>query len=433
MGDYMFLLETHLGVAQMRVLRALQELATAEQSNLFLSGGALRDLLGGYPTRDLDFTIEGDALGMARKLAEQHVGTVKVLDKDRKRAELVTSDGVTFEVRQAVSEKYAKPAGKVSVTPATIYEDLRTRDFSMNAIALSLSRASRGLLLDPLNGRSDLESKAIRTAYNMAFYDDPVRLLRLVRFKVRFGMTVEERTQRQFDNAREAGMAEKISSAALSRELANIASEPNAQEVLQALETEGLLELVAPGLSGKINAKSFEKLQKARGVMPFGFLNTPDPVVVLLSVLTSTMNPREKSAFLKGLPADPAALESLQKLPQRVAKLEKALAAPELNRPGSLFTALVDVPGEVVMQVLMQSAQRTVVERLKKFLQQHVPTAQGITDQDVVQAGFDPTSPKGIAKKRALIIERLNARPKKEKPAPPPEPEPIRPYARRRL
>ena len=89
-----------------------------------------------------------------------------------------------------------KPGGKPQVTPATIQDDLRRRDFTINAIALSLNRGSRGLLIDPTNGLADLSDKELRATHSYTFYDDPARLLRLMRFRVRLGFTVEERTQR---------------------------------------------------------------------------------------------------------------------------------------------------------------------------------------------------------------------------------------------
>ena len=101
-------------------------------------------------------------------------------------------------------EKYARSGAKPQVSPATIQEDLRGRDFTCNAIALSLNRASHGLLLDPMNGLADLGRRELRAIYAYGFYDDPSRLLRLCRFRVRLGFTVEERTQMQVANAREA-------------------------------------------------------------------------------------------------------------------------------------------------------------------------------------------------------------------------------------
>src|SRR5205807_6259514 len=115
-------------------------------------------------------------------------------DENRKSVELVFPSGVTAQVAMSRQEKYARTGAKPQVSQATIQEDLRGRDFTCNAIALSLNRASRGLLLDPMNGLADIERKELRAVTTYGFYDDPSRLLRLVRFRVRMGYTVEERT-----------------------------------------------------------------------------------------------------------------------------------------------------------------------------------------------------------------------------------------------
>src|SRR5579863_4279849 len=97
-------------------------------------------------------------------------------------------------------EKPGKPGAKPQVQAATIHEDLRGRDFTVNAIALSLSRASRGLLIDPTNGAGDLERKELRAVSNYTLYDDPSRILRMFRLQVRLGFAIEERTRMQYQN-----------------------------------------------------------------------------------------------------------------------------------------------------------------------------------------------------------------------------------------
>ena len=122
-------------------------------------------------------------------------------------------------------EKYARTGAKPQVSQATIQEDLRGRDFTCNAIALSLNRASRGLLLDPMNGLADIERHELRAISAYGFYDDPSRLLRLIRFRVRLEFTVEERTQMQVANAREAEVEKLIPPRALAEELKRISME----------------------------------------------------------------------------------------------------------------------------------------------------------------------------------------------------------------
>src|SRR5579862_9144901 len=270
MSDYMFMLESHLSAEQFRVVGEMQKLAAAAGSNLFLTGGALRDMLGGFPVRDLDFTIETNPLKLARgieKMGAAPTGT----DDLRKCVELRFSNGVTASLGMARSEKFPRSGGKPQVTPATIHEDLRLRDFTVNAIALSLNRASLGLPIDPTNGVGDIERKELRAIHNYSFYDDPSRMLRLIRFKVRLNYTIDERTRLQYENAREAEMLAKITPESLGVELRHMADEPSAGDLIQALEQEHLIELYSPALTGaKLNLPVFAKLQKARHMVPFG-------------------------------------------------------------------------------------------------------------------------------------------------------------------
>ena len=90
-------------------------------------------------------------------------------------------------VSNARTEKYSKPGGKPQIAPATIHEDLMRRDFTINAMALSLNRGSRGLLIDPANGQADLVNRELRTTNSYALFDDPSRIFRLIRFQYVLG------------------------------------------------------------------------------------------------------------------------------------------------------------------------------------------------------------------------------------------------------
>ena len=210
MSDYMFMLESHLSADQFRVVGEIQALAAAAGASLFLTGGALRDMLGGFPVRDLDFTVEGGGLKLARAAEQKYGAEIVSTDELRKSAELRFPSGVTAEVGTAHSERFPKSGAKPQVTAATIHEDLRARDFTINAIALSLNKASLGLLIDPTNGAGDIERKELRAIHNYSFYDDPARMLRMIRFKVRLGYSIDERTGLQSENAREADMLTRI-------------------------------------------------------------------------------------------------------------------------------------------------------------------------------------------------------------------------------
>src|SRR5580693_8520451 len=159
MSDYMFMLESHLSADQSRVVSEVQAAATNANLNVFLTGGAMRDMLGGFPIMEIDFTVEGNATKLAQTIAKKIGAKILWEDENRKVAQMLFPGGVRATIGMARQEKFPKPGAKPVVRPATIHEDLRGRDFTINSIALSLNPASRGLLLDPNNGVATWSAK----------------------------------------------------------------------------------------------------------------------------------------------------------------------------------------------------------------------------------------------------------------------------------
>jgi len=426
MSDYMFMLDSHLTSEQSTVLAHVRDAAAKANLNLFLTGGAMRDMLGGFPIRDLDFTLEGNAIKFAKTLATSGAEIISV-DENRKSVELLFPGNVTVEISMARQERYGKPGASPSVHPATIHEDLRGRDFTVNAIGLSLSKASFGLLLDPTNGLADLERKELQAVGNYTLYDDPARILRLIRLSVRLGFQISERTMTQYRNVQEAGLAAKIGPAALEKELRQIAYEPLACEVLQSLEREKLLSLFSPALAGsKFNPAGFQKLHKAKQFLPFGIDLHIDHYALFLNVLFEKLTPKERAELVKRVGLQKKYVDAAAKLELNAKKLEKQLTASKLQRPSALYAVLSKAPGELILFLLTRSTQRIVLDRIKNYLQKYLPAAQEVTDEVVVEHGGKPGTPKFIKLREELITARLDARPKKPAPveAPPPPPPP---------
>lgn len=427
MSDYMFVLDSHLNGEQSKALAVVREAAEQANLSLFLTGGAMRDMMGGYPIRDLDFTVEGPAIKLAKSLGQKNGVDIRQLDENRKCAELTFPGEVTVGLSMARQERFSKAGGKPQVLPGTIHEDLRGRDFTVNAIALSLGKASRGLLLDPTNGLGDLARKELRATSNYALYEDPVRILRLIRLRTRLGFTVDERTMNQYRNVREAKLETKISAASLEHELRQIALDPLAGDILNAFAEENLLQLMSPALTGaKLNLPSFQKLQKARQSLPFGLNLHVNAYSLFLFLLLEKLNAKERAQLVKAVELPKPDLEAATKLEGKAAKVEKELATARLTRPSALYAIASKVPGEILLFLLMRSSQRLVLDRVKNYLQKYLPAAQEITERDVIEKGAEPGTPKYAKLHQQLIKARLDARPKKvvveEPPAPPPPP-----------
>ena len=154
MPDYMYQLESRLSADQWAGLLRIQELSAAGETNLYLVGGAVRDLISGMPIRDLDFAVEGNPARMIREL-EKGGAQIAAENEALRSVELILAGDVEVSVAAAREDVYARPGAKSEVRFSTIMEDLRRRDFSINAIAISLNANSRGLLLDPTNSRAD--------------------------------------------------------------------------------------------------------------------------------------------------------------------------------------------------------------------------------------------------------------------------------------
>src|ERR1035438_3043754 len=181
MSDYMFMLESHLNGDYNRVVNGVTSLANEANVNLYLAGGAVRDMLGGFAIRDLDVTLETAVPKFAQKVIQQLGGEIRHEDPYNRFTEVWLPGGVSAQIAIAREEQYSKPGGKPRVTtPVPIWADLKRRDFTVDAIALGLNRGSRGQLRDPNNGIADLENKELRASYTGIFFDDPSRMLRLI-------------------------------------------------------------------------------------------------------------------------------------------------------------------------------------------------------------------------------------------------------------
>src|SRR5271170_377264 len=118
MSDYMFMLDSHLSADQARVVSEVQAAAVHANMNIFLTGGAMRDMLGGFQILEIDFTVEGNAVKLAQTIVKKIGGKILVADENRKEARVVFPGEVHAVIGMARQEKYSKPGAKPAVRPA---------------------------------------------------------------------------------------------------------------------------------------------------------------------------------------------------------------------------------------------------------------------------------------------------------------------------
>ncbi len=229
---------------------------------VYLVGGTVRDILHGEPNFDVDIAVEGDAIELARSLADalggrvrahRKFGTAVVLYGEEDRVDVVT----------ARTEFYDAPAALPSVEHATIREDLFRRDFTINAMAVSLKGEDFGRLVDPFGGRRDLEAKTIRVLHNLSFIDDPTRIFRAIRYESRYGFQMDDHTQRLARGTIEMGLVGDLSSARLRDELIALLEEGDAGASILRLAELGAGTAIHPHLAADEEAVSLlERLRE---------------------------------------------------------------------------------------------------------------------------------------------------------------------------
>jgi len=238
----------------------------------YLIGGSVRDLLLGRTTIDLDVVVVGDVIGVARALHEALNGADTALLRVHEAfgtATVIPREGPPLDLITARRETYPVPGALPVVTPGTLDDDLRRRDFTINAIALSLAPDTRGQLYDPLGGRADLDAEIVRILHADSFRDDPTRLLRATRYADRLGFVFDSTTEAQFVAALAAHVFTTISIQRLSHEFVRLLAEGRAAAMLDRLVEAGALIQFAPALRwGAVERAAFKSLDDFQRTAP---------------------------------------------------------------------------------------------------------------------------------------------------------------------
>src|SRR5436853_2657685 len=380
MADYIYTMEIRLTPDQQRGVTLVQDIARDAGMNVYLTGGAVRDIISGFPIRDLDFTVQGNPAKLQKDL--ERAGVVMGGGEDDSKVVYTGLAGsVRAEISMARTERYEKVAKPPIVSPATIIEDLRRRDFTVNAMALSLNPGSRGLLMDPFNGAADIEAKLIRILHNYAFVEDPARLIRASRFAARFHWPLEERTQARFDSAKENKYIEYITNKAIGYEMQQLAYEEDPLHIVRVLEKEGWLGVLSPHwTTAKVDTVSLSQLMKTRQQMSeFGY--NPDPAPAVLYFLTSRLSDKEISDIRRLIPRKDL-VEWWRDLEDNAKELAKRLTGKEAATPSRAWRLLSESRPEMILFLEVCASRQAVVQKNRNFfgkwrqLQQKLPTPE---------------------------------------------------------
>ncbi|HPR30841.1 MAG TPA: HD domain-containing protein [Prolixibacteraceae bacterium] len=229
-----------------KIFQTIARLAAQQHIQTYVIGGYVRDLILNRPSKDIDFVVLGDGISLAREVAHALKPGLRVsIFKNFGTAQFLYQ-GKNLEFVGARKESYSRDSRKPEVSPGSLEDDQNRRDFTINALAISLNTDDFGKLIDPFNGVDDLKNKIIRTplAPELTFDDDPLRMMRAIRFATQLNFRIEEKTLNAISQYRDR--ISIVSSERIVDELHKIILSPKPSLGFKLMDLTGLLGIILP-------------------------------------------------------------------------------------------------------------------------------------------------------------------------------------------
>jgi tRNA nucleotidyltransferase (CCA-adding enzyme) len=359
------------------LVKGISRLAAKRGERVYLVGGVVRDLLLGCPNFDLDLVVEGDAVTLAQEVAT--AGQAKLLAHHRFGTAKLRYESFTIDLATARKETYARPGALPSVTPGALEDDLIRRDFSINAMAISLAANDYGDLIDPYQGRSDLKRRLIRVLHPRSFRDDATRILRGVCYEQRFGFEFEAETARLLK--RDIPTLDTISGDRIRHELEHIFEEDRPELAIKRLAGLGVLQRINP--SFKVRGRIAEEFQKARRLKKPGQLPS-----LYFCLLVYSLSERDIEQFLARLNI-PAKLSRAMRDTLRL-KASLPLLSRVSLKPSQIYYLLREYDPVAIQANTIATNSLTARRHLQLFLTKLRYVKTSLDGEELKKLGISP-------------------------------------------
>ena len=391
--------------ARLWLLRSAGKIGEGIGAPVYAVGGFVRDLLLGRDAPDVDLVVEGDGVAFARRLGEEIGGTVLVhggfgtasIEGGRAPAGagVAAAPLGRVDVASARRERYAGAGALPDVAPAGLMEDLRRRDFSVNAMAVALGPDRFGHLIDPLGGQRDVRARRLRVLRPLAFVEDPTRIFRAARYAARLGLRLDPPTRAAIRLAVARRPYVALSGQRLWREIELVAGEPRARLAFEHLvrwEAVSLFNTSKAALRHLADAERLGRWAKAAGV-------AVDPAELFMLALLAGRPPAAVGRCLDrlALTGEPRARLEAGAM---AGPLARRLEAPRLP-PSAVDEALRPVPPAAALSAWLRGGARAR-RRVEWYLAEGRAVQPRLTGADLLALGV----PRGPRVGRALAMLR---------------------------
>ncbi len=332
---------------------------------VYLVGGVVRDLLMKKGIWDLDLVVEGDAIKLAKRLAEEWIVDCHAFP-DFGTAHIKVG-GYKLEFATTRRETYPHPGSYPMVEWATLREDLLRRDFTINAMALSINPEDFGTLIDYFGGLRDLKDRIIRVLHPMSFVEDPVRILRALRFAGRFDFKLSKGTEKLLRSAVEMGLIKRSPKGRLLNELRLALREEKLLEILKLYKKYQVLGHVIEGFEFKAEIET--SLEKLREIISWHRIEFPQERIdygwVYLLLLIKDLKKETGELILKDISSPSWVRESYKLVKESLHRVIQSLKTSERN--SEVYLTLKGKPTAflLILMVYQRDKVKLYLEKLR--------------------------------------------------------------------
>lgn len=369
------------------ILEKVRKISLKRKERAYLVGGIVRDLMLGIKNLDIDIVIEGNGTEFAKELSELMEAKKLVIHDKFHTAVIILNNGLKVDIATSRVEYYEYPTSMPTVESGSIKQDMFRRDFTINAMAIEIDYSSFGKLIDVFNGYKDLIDKKIRILHNFSFTEDPTRIIRGIRFAVRYGFAIEEDTKKFIIDAVESGFLGKMSLKRVKGEIEIALREEKAEEAVYLLFEYGIFKSINSEieLNEKVkrnisNIKKYDEIMKKLSVEKWlvYFLTSleelyNDDMVRVFEELSFKKSFIEKYSFGKS---------KREEICKNIKKAEK---------PSEIYRALHEISTEILIMIVVIEEDIEIEKKIRYYIDNIILIKPLLEGRDLIEAGI----PKG--------------------------------------
>jgi len=384
------LMYRNLPAENVEILKWAGETAPGMGARVYAAGGIVRDLLLGIECLDIDLVVEGDGIELARAISKEYHGRLRVHPRFGT-AKILFPNGGQVDVTTARVEFYQYPAAMPQVEASSLRQDLYRRDFTINAMAVSLNKGSFGDVIDFFGGREDLERGFVRVLHNLSFVEDPVRIMRAVRFEQRYYLNMESQTLRLAKDAIRNKMLARVSTERVWEEIKHVFLEPRPGLVLARFIELQLWQFLFPGVDpGKVRPVLGEISRSVKTLRYWDIMELGEIWMVYFFVVLHSSDWAVAAAVCRRYHLNKRQVDKVAAALGGWRSLLKNLQEPFEVTLSELARQVKSVPREVYPLILCYLSDNAAKKRFRHVLTAICYNKPSINGKDLRQLGYKP-------------------------------------------